>query len=382
MRCERLQYEAEGRVVTLPLHPDLTVFGGMDREAARVLADDLSAALVDPRPGSWATLVDGAGRTVGSLRELVATVPSPAALARQVRIGPDDDDVAARRAGLLAIAAADPVEIDARARAALVAAEELAALRAALDSAAADSVSASELGSRHGESEDARTRADRTRARGIALAFALSAGALTAATVGRTVVALPLLLVSAVVLVLAIWIHRRAVAAAEAEAEARAALGAETSLGVQLKRVNLMLQTTRERRELARSEALHREATRSWTAVAGPIDPAALATLGEELALLRSLPPGRSRTAATALAIRDRVASAKVEDEQVPVVLDGVLDDLPDDVAIGLLEVLLRRHSAAQVLLVTTKSAILDWARTEAGGSARVVATPADALTV
>jgi hypothetical protein len=193
-------------------------------------------------------------------------------------------------------------------------------------------------------------------------------------------VALPLLLLSAAVLGLALWIHRRALAAAEAERAARAALGAETSLGVQLKRVNLMLQATRERRELAQAEARHREALRTWTAVAGPIEPTALEDLAEELTLLRGLPAGRSRTAAGVAALIARVEAARVDDEPLPVVLDHALDELPDEAAIGLVEVLLRRPRVGQVILVTTKSAVIDWARTSAGGSARVVAAPMESL--
>jgi hypothetical protein len=380
MRCERLRYEAEGREVALPLHPDLTVFGGLGPAAARVLADDLAAALLAPRPGCKAHLVDETGRPVGSLGDLVDVPPSRAVLERLVHVGPDDDDVAARRAGVLAIAAGDPGEIAARARAASVARAELAALHAALDTATADTVSAAELGSQHGASEDARTRADRRRAGGIALAFALSAGGLAAAMAGSSLVALPLLLVSAAVLGLALWVHRRALAADEAERAARAALGAETSLGVQLKRVNLMLQATRERRELVQAEARHREAVRVWSAVAGPIDPAALDDLADELAMLRGLPAGRSRTAAGVVALIGRIEAARVDDEPLPVVLDHALDDLPDEAAIGLLEVLLRRRRVGQVVLVTTKSAVLEWARTTAGGSARVVATPMESL--
>jgi hypothetical protein len=157
-------------------------------------------------------------------------------------------------------------------------------------------------------------------------------------------------------------------------------LGAETSLGVQLKRVNLMLQATRERRELAQAEARHREALRAWTAVAGPIEPTALEDLAEELTLLRGLPAGRSRTAAGVAALIARVEAARVDDEPLPVVLDHALDELPDEAAIGLVEVLLRRPRVGQVILVTTKSAVIDWARTSAGGSARVVAAPMESL--
>lgn len=380
MRCERLRYEADGREVALPLHPDLTVFGGMAPAAARVLAEDLAAVLLSPLPGCRAHLVDESGGSIDSLGDIVAEPPSRAVLERLVHVGPDDDDVAARRAGLLAIAASDPVEIAARARAASAAAAELATLHAALDSATADTASASELGSQHGVSEDARTRADRRRAGGIALAFALSAGGLGAALTGRSLVALPLLLLSAAVLGLALWIHRRALAAAEAERAARAALGAETSLGVQLKRVNLMLQATRERRELVQAEARHREALRVWAAVAGPIDPTALVALADELTLLRGLPAGRSRTAATVAAVVARVEAAQVEGEPLPVVLDHALDELPDEAAIGLLEILLRRARVGQVILITTKPAVLEWARTSAGGSARVVAAPMESL--
>jgi hypothetical protein len=380
MRCERLRYEADGREVALRLHPDLTVLGGMEPAAARVLAEDLAAVLLAPRPGCRAHLVDETGGSIDSLGDVVGVPPSRAVLERLVHVGPDDDDVAARRAGLLAIAAGDPVEIAARAHAASVAGVELAELHAALDSATADTVSAAELGSQHGASEDARTRADRRRAAGISLAFALSAGGLAAAVTGRSLVALPLLLLSAAVLGLALWIHRRALAAAEAERAARAALGAETSLGVQLKRVNLMLQATRERRELAQAEARHREALRAWTAVAGPIEPTALEDLAEELTLLRGLPAGRSRTAAGVAALIARVEAARVDDEPLPVVLDHALDELPDEAAIGLVEVLLRRPRVGQVILVTTKSAVIDWARTSAGGSARVVAAPMESL--
>jgi hypothetical protein len=380
MRCERLRYEADGREVALLLHPDLTVFGGMEPAAARVLATDLAAALLAPRPGCRAHLVDESGRSIDSLGDLVAVPPSRAVLERLVRVGPDDDDVAARRAGLLAIASGDPVEIAARARAASVAGGELAGLHARLDSATADTASAAELGTRHGASEDARTRADRRRAAGIALAFLLSAGGLAAAMSGRSLVALPLLVVSASVLALAIWIHRRALTAAEAERAALEALGAETSLGVQLKRVNLMLQATRERRELAQAEARHREALRAWSAVAGPIDPTTLDDLAEEIAMLRGLPAGRARTAAGVAALVARVEAARVGDEPLPVVLDRALDEFPDEAAIGLLEVLLRRPRVGQVVLVTTKSAVVEWARSAAGGSARVVAAPAATL--
>jgi hypothetical protein len=75
-----------------------------------------------------------------------------------------------------------------------------------------------------------------------------------------------------------------------------------------------------------------------------------------------------------------RVEAARVDDEPLPVVLDHALDELPDEAAIGLVEVLLRRPRVGQVILVTTKSAVIDWARTSAGGSARVVAAPMESL--
>ncbi len=385
MRCERLVYEADDGQLCLQLHPGLTVLGGMDPAAARVLVGDLAGALLGPRPGVRADLVDEDGGPVGSLAELVDAPPDVDALVRTVRVRRAEPDTVRLRAELLlSLADADHDVVTATARAAVDAAAHLDTLHAAYAAAAAETSSIEEIGEQHGEVEDRRRTADRRRRTGLGAALLLTVGAGAAfATIG--IAAAGGLLAAAIALfIVTVRTHEKVLSAMDEERRALEAAGAETALGVQLQRVNLMLQATRRSRELHAAEAAHDEAMFAWSGLAGPLDPAQVLDPDGELALMRRILAEHRESApvlaAAVLALLDQLDDAAVDAEPLPVVIDRALDDLPSDTAISFLELVVAR-AHRQVVLVTGSEALLAWARDLDGNRGRVVG-PADPAAV
>jgi len=387
MRCERLRFDAGGDEICLDLHPRLTVLGGMDPEAATILVDDLVAGLVVPRPGARVELVSDRGDPVTSLGDLLPQPPDPATIDALVRIRPIPRPDRDGWVGLLArLSAVDPGELQATAGAVIASRLRLEELRAAQDAFLADCDSIAALGARHGALEDERHTTDRRRRVGIAAALVVSVGAAIAVALVNPLAALAPLLVTATVLVMTVRAHRRGAATAAAEQRAIEAAGADTALGIQLRRVSVMLQAARHQRDIAQAEEDVRDAAAAWGAIAGPLDPARIGEHTAELNLLRSVRTSGAGDVATVggtlLALLDRiersVAGPAVDGpigahHLLPAVLEGALDDLPPTAAIAFLEHLLRRPSGNQVILVTWSDALLGWARGLDEPQARVI---------
>jgi hypothetical protein len=387
MRCRSLHFEAGGDELTLHLHPRLTVVGGLVPEARPVLVADLVAALLRPRPGTRASLEDDDGRPVAPLAERIHPVPEPADVAALVRVGDLAAGHAPERASVLDRLAAVPAEdLDRLVTDLSAATARLERLREACGSAVGEVAELDAVDERHRLLEEERTGAARRCRVGLGAATALAVAAVLAAVTAGPVVGAVALAGSAAAAVASLRIRRRTTAIDAEERRALADAGAETMLGLQLRRVNVLLATTRQRRDLA-AAATEVEALRAgWDALARPLPPEVLDSLTGELALLRTLRSCEdahpSGTGGSLLALMDRIASTRfggAAGPRLPLVLDGTLDPIDPRVATCFLEMVLDRADAGQIVVLTGSTPLLEWAKGRSSGRLGVV-TPEGAV--
>jgi hypothetical protein len=387
MRCRSLHFEAGGDELTLHLHPRLTIVGGLAPEARPVLVADLVAALLRPRPGTRASLEDDDGRPVAPLAERLDPVPEPAEITALVRVGGLAAGHAPERASVLDRLAAVPAEdLDQLAAELSSAAERLERLGEECGSAVGEVADLDAVDELHRLLEEDRADAARGCRIGLGTAAALAVAAALATVTAGPVVGAVAVAGSAVAAGAALRLSRRTAAIAAEERRALADAGAETMLGLQLRRVNVLLATTRQRRDRAAAAAEVGALRAGWDALARPLDPEALGPLTGELALLRTLrscedehPAG---TGGSLLALMDRIDSTRiggVAGPRLPLVLDGTLDPIDPRVATCFLEVVLNRTDTGQLVVLTGSAPLLEWAKGQSSGRLRVV-TPEGAV--
>lgn len=413
MRYERLVIEAGENVLSLDLHPRLTVIAGMGRLEREGLAGELIGALGSTRSGVHLELVEDTGRRLAVFRpeggrhrvvdvndavdvseefrredgridllartglDLMTARRSMRLTADELRSGSRGDETVRRLAG------ADQGRLWA-------AAERLRATEArlhqeaeAVGTAPEDAAVVERIERRHLELEEAVGVHERIRHRALFVAGGAAVAAVPIAVLDR-LGAIPLLALAAVTTLVSVFYRRRVEKARAAEQEALREAGAHSYLGFHLQRVNGLLSNDQLRRRLMEVADEHHEAVAAWQDVAGDVpvqwavdhqeEITAVALLRKDVGALGAM----STTAPTAsgdeaddlahvvvgrMSTLRRVGPAA---ESLPLILDDPFVDLERSVKPSLLELLSRSSGSPQVVFLTDDEDVASWARLEA----------------
>jgi hypothetical protein len=411
MRVERLVIEAGENTLTLDLHPRLTVVAGMGKVEREGLVGELIGALAGTRPGLHLELEDRRGRHLAVFRpttgrprvvdvdraqdvtsdlsapdggcDLLANLGLDSGAARRLmRFGAADLAASSHRGQAVEVLASlDQRRVWTAADALRRAETDLTTESEAIGSAPEDAAMIEEVEARHTALENAADRFERTRKRTFLISG--SCAGLTFPGVGLAGVSGLLFLVVAVAAVGASLRARAGVGrAARAEERALADAGAQSYLGFQLQRVNVLLGNDVNRKALMDVAGARRGALAEWQQIAGDIPVEwALANREEieEAARMRREVDALGALSSTAPTVADdlvgdlahvivtRLAEARaVGGEGVPLLLDDPFRGLDPAIKPMLLELLGRSAGEPQILFLTEDEDVASWARLEA----------------
>src|SRR3954447_1020088 len=303
MRYQRLVLENSELAFTLPLHPRLTVIGGVGSGEREGLIGELLGALTGSRRGVRLEIADDNGRrlvvdraeTAGGDRvtdadsgldvtaefraddgrvDLLTAIGVPTEdghrLSRvtsfDLTSGMDTNATVARLALL------DERRMWAAAEAA---ASTDAALRNEAEAAGASADDApliEAVEEHHAAFESAQSRHESFRHNAIFIGGASALGAVPAALLERWT-AIPFLAVALLTTLLSIVFRRRMQKTRRAEQEALTAAGAESYIAFHIQRMNEVLDNQQSRERIAAAAAEHRTADAAWRALVGDVAP-------------------------------------------------------------------------------------------------------------
>src|SRR3954469_17151467 len=290
MRYQRLVLENSELAFTLPLHPRLTVIGGVGRGEREGLIGELLGALGGARRGVCLEVSDDSGRRLvvdrgetpeqdrvtdadsgadvtheyrradGRVDLLAAIGVSPESGPRLSRVtsfdltgGMDANATVARLAGL------DQARLWAAAEAAVTTDEALRREAEAAGASADDAPLIEAVEERHAACESAQARHESFRHHAMFIGGASALGAIPAALLNRWT-AIPFLAVALLTTLLSIRFRRKMHRARAAEQEALDAAGADSYIAFHIQRMSKVLDNEQNRERLAEAAAAHRSA--------------------------------------------------------------------------------------------------------------------------
>ena len=419
MRYQRLILEAGDNAVTVRFHPRLTVIAGVGRQERDILVTELLGSLAGGRPGAHLELVDDGGRRLalirpangvadrvlevdtgddvsheflgaGSTPDLLARLgQTPASARRLCRLTAAELAVESQGDSLVtAMAALDQPRLWSAADRLVSSEQTLARESQAAGADAEDGPLIEEIERRHTEFERAQRQNESFRHHGIFIGGAcVPAAAVCRFALHNNVAAAGFIAVAVVTTLVSILFRRRMEKARDAEAEALARAGKESYIGVQLQRVDRMLDGQKGLNRVAAASEEHRLALAAWQGIAGDISVEWAIHNRAEIESLSLRLRGRTLTthpdidpaelahwlAARFTALR-RVGPAA---ESLPLILDDPLLGVEAGVKQWILELIGRSAGSPQVVYLTADADVAAWARLEAMGGNLTVLEPA-----
>ncbi len=253
----------------------------------------------------------------------------------------------------------------------------------AVGSAPEDAAVIDKIEQRHQAFEAAQERHEKFRAKSIGIALAGAVSAIPIAFFSRIAAFGPLFLASVTVLVSVVF-RSLMERAARAEEEALAEAGAQSYLGFHLQRVNGLLSSDQNRRQLMTAAEEHNKATAEWKTMAGDIqvdwafehreEILAAARLRRDMTALGAMSATApdmddDRTTDLARVLVGRLAELRHlghGGEAFPLILDDPFVDLDPGMKPSLLELLGHSAGSPQLIFLTEDEDVASWARLEA----------------
>lgn len=410
VRLRRMVIEAGRHTIALDLHPRLTVVTGVGDLERESLAGELLGALGPSRPGVHLEVTTDGGRHLALFRPTHGP-PRLVDVERSSDVTPTEADggvdlyarhgldlATARRAlkvtqaDLTTQAHADVVvqrlaDVDqtalwAAAARVRVTDETLQAESVATGTAPEDAEIIDRIERRHRQLEAALGKLNRTRrlARCVTVLGLLGC---VPATVLNPMLAVPLVAITVLSLAAAFGFRARVERAERAEQAALYAAGAESYLGLHMRRIDGLVSGDQARRRLLVAASEHRTAAGHWFDIAGDTSvdwtlehhaeisvAARLRADVRNLGVMSSSAPGDGDLASDlAHALMGRLARARTLGdlgETFPLVVDEPFLNLDPGLKVPLLELLARSAGSPQVILLTADEEVASWARLEA----------------
>ncbi len=422
MQFERLVIEAGSSSFTLPLHPRLTVIAGVGQLERDGILGELIGALGSSRSGVHAELVDDNGRHLAVFRpeggrHRVVDIESATDVSaeftdatgridllahhgvalrdarRKMRFGPADLATGTHGASMIRqLADLDQTKLWSAAETLHRSDGELQRIAEEVGSAPEDAEVIDRIEQRHTQLEAAQARAERSRRKTFAAAVGSTLLAIPAALTVQ-VVAFPLLAIAALSVFVSVWFRRAVNRASRAEDKALSDAGAQSYLGFQIQRVNGLLSSEQHRRALMSAAEAHRQAVRTWQAIAGDASVDwALDHRAEIIATARVRKDVQTLGALATAPMQDddrtsdlaRVLAARLHElrhfgvggESFPLVLDDPFGDVDKSMKPALLELLGHPDDAPQLIFLTEDDDVASWARLEALTGALSIVEP------
>jgi len=413
VRFERLVIEAGSNTFTLPLHPRLTIIGGVGQLERESLVGELVGALGSSRAGVHIELVEDTGRRLAAFRptggrhrvvdiDLATDVTAEYRMPdgridllaregldlrqakRRMRLTPTDLTTDVQGSQFIRhLAQLDQTALWMAADRVHETDETLQAEAEAVGSAPEDATVVERIEHHHSEFETAQARHEGARQRAMLLGT-IGAVAAAPATLFQPAIALGLLVVTFLIVVLAVRSRRRMDRASKEEQSALAEAGASSYLGFHLQRVNGLLSSGQSRRRLLAAAEQHRDAVAAWHAIAGeaPIEWAFehreeilaaarlqldVFALGSLSSTVPELDSDRATDLARALVARlTELRRLGTSGESFPLILDDPFVQLEPNMKPPLLELLGRASGNPQIIFLTEDEDVASWARLEA----------------
>lgn len=424
MHFERLVIEAGEATLALDLHRRLTVVAGAGAAERAGLATELIAALGRGRPGVHAEMTTDEGERLAVFRpagqrhrvvdversldvshrytdasgrvNLLARSPLGAREARRlVRLDEADLTMPAQEDELVrALGQVDQSRLWDVAHKVLDRRSDLEEIGERTGGSFDDAEVIAEIERRHRTVEE--VEADFERIRGVTFVAATAAALaiVPAAAFGTALLALALTGLAMVALAVSVQYWRQLSRAAALEREVLAEAGANSYLAFQIQRVNGLVVSDSQRRQLVRADEAHRAALAEWRLLAGEVsvewamdhreDVAEAnrrlrAAAGIRSAMVLHLRPEEATAAALSHVLVERLEtlrSAGPDGESVPLLLDDPLRHVRADAKPILLELLVRASRDQQVVYLTEDADVIAWARLEATAGHVAVVEP------
>lgn len=398
-------------MLSLVLHPRLTVVSGVDEGARAGLVGELIGGLGPDRNGVHLEVTDDAGRDLAIFRPAggahrVIDVGSRRNLTGEFRddqgrvdlLAPYGLSVAAATTAMYVdreridsethrdevvnrLAELDQSELWSAASRYRLTAEELRTLGDDSSFSERDAEVVARIEARHQELEatvEHQTRLRRLTGMVAALALASAVPILLV----RPIMAVPVLAVGLLTILFALTFRGRIERARREEDEALSDAGAESYLGYMVQRVDGLLSGTDTRKRMVALAEDHRNAAVHWTRIAGDtnVDWAldqhdrieAASSLRRQLKSLTQVsstaPELDELSADLAQAVHTHLRTLRhlgATGESFPLILDDPFTAVPSSTRLALLEVLARAAGTPQVILLTEIEDVASWARLE-----------------
>jgi hypothetical protein len=413
VRYERLVIQAGSNSFSLALHPRLTVIAGVGAVERDGLVGEFVGALGSSRTGVHAEITQDDGRHLAVFRpdggrHRVVDIDSATDVSREyataqgridllahggidlrrarrrMRLGARDLATGTQGAALIRkLADVDQNRLWTAAEQLVRTDDHLQQVAEAVGSAPEDAAVIDKIESRHREFEEAQERHERFRHKSIGIALAGAVAAIPIAFFSRAAAMGPLLLASVTVLVSFVF-RSRMERAARAEEEALAEAGAQSYLGFHLQRVNGLLSSDQNRRQLMTAAEEHNRATAEWHTMAGDIqvdwafehreEILAAARLRRDITALGAMSSTApdmddDRTTDLARVLVGRLAELRHlgrGGESFPLILDDPFVELDPSMKPSLLELLGHSSGSPQLIFLTQDEDVASWARLEA----------------
>lgn len=408
---ERLAIQADDDVLTLELHPRLTVVGAVGHVEREAMVNEFVGALASSRDGVHLELTADSGRQLAVFRpfgaehrvvdvtsatdataefisaegnvDLLATLGLDQRSARNaMRVTASDLMTATERDHLVhRLSRANQMELWAAANSLSAAAARLDEEAEAVGSNAADAEVIERIDARHNEFEARQLQFERRRRGAFIVAGITALGIIPAAgAVGMVAVAvLGVIAMATVMASIASW--QLTGRAEKAEREALAEAGAQSYLGFHMQRVNGLLKSDEARRGLMAASEEHRDALRRWNILAGEVEVDWVIRnrdLIERAAHVRSelsrphfdatSTDHHDEITALAQSLMSRLSELRTIGkgrERFPALLDDPFDSVDEQLLPTLLELIVRASQHQQIILLTNNPRISAWARLE-----------------
>jgi len=413
VRYERLVIQAGSNSFSLDLHPRLTVIAGVGKLERDGLVGELIGALGASRTGVHAEIVRDDGRhlavfrpeggrhrivDIGNATDVSKEFTTPEGrldllahagielrrARRRMRLAAGDLATGTQGATLIRqLADVDQHRLWAAAENLRRTDDRLQQVAEAVGSAPEDAAVIDKIEQRHQAFEAAQERHEKFRAKSIGIALAGAVSAIPIAFFSRIAAFGPLFLASVTVLVSVVF-RSLMERAARAEEEALAEAGAQSYLGFHLQRVNGLLSSDQNRRQLMTAAEEHNKATAEWKTMAGDIqvdwafehreEILAAARLRRDMTALGAMSATApdmddDRTTDLARVLVGRLAELRHlghGGEAFPLILDDPFVDLDPGMKPSLLELLGHSAGSPQLIFLTEDEDVASWARLEA----------------
>jgi hypothetical protein len=411
---ERLVIEAGDATLALDLHRRLTVVAGAGAAERAGLITELIAALGRGRPGVHAEMTNDEGDRLAVFRppgqrhrvvdveraldvshrytdasgrvNLLARSPIGAREARRlVRLDEADLTMPAQEDELVAsLGQVDQSRLWDVAHKVLDRRSDLEEITERTGGSFDDAEVIAEIERRHRRVEAVESDFERIRGVTFVTASAAALAIVPAAAFGTALLALTLAGLALVATAVSVQYWRQLSHASALEREVLAEAGATSYLAFQIQRVNGLVVSDSQRRQLVRADEALRASLAEWRLLAGDVgvewalehreaigdaNRRLRAAAGIRSAMVLHLRPEEATAAALSHVLVERLETlrrAGPDGESVPLLLDDPLRNVRPDAKPILLEQLLRASSDQQVVYLTEDADVITWARLEA----------------